>query len=345
MKILNVMFSKVNGGLEQVFLNYHPTLESQGNEVLAVIHPKAEIRSFCPPNKVVCIHNFNAYDPLALYRLKRLIRREKPDCILMHSYRAAYLLKKIKTSAKKVAVCHVKSHYNLGADAYIAISQAMAEDIIQSGHSPSSVYIIPNMLPQTQIQPYKAPQPKQSPVIGVCSRLAHNKGVDVFIRALARLKNKGIAFHGLIAGDGQAQEEIDTLIENHRLNQDVTRLGWIHDKHSFYESIDIFCLPSREEAFGLVVLEAMAESKPMVLSALSGPKEIIGTSECALFASPGDDASLAEALEKLIHQPSLQKSLSLKAHQRVLAYTAETIGPRLNQALHNICASSKHLTT
>src|SRR4051794_40493487 len=125
MKILNVMFSKVNGGLEQVFLNYNHTLTMQGHEVIPVIHPQAEIKSSCQSKHLVMIHNYNQYDPIAIYRLRRLLKTTRPDCIITHSYRAAYLLKKTRTKIPKIAVCHVRGHYNFGTDAIIAITQQM----------------------------------------------------------------------------------------------------------------------------------------------------------------------------------------------------------------------------
>ncbi|MDF1930485.1 hypothetical protein PGH45_11035 [Legionella pneumophila] len=94
MKIFNAMFSKVNGGLEQVFLNYIPALSSQGNLVIPIIHPKAEIRNSCPQDHLITVHNFNQHDFFAIHRLKKLIKIHQPDCIITHSYRAAYLFKK-----------------------------------------------------------------------------------------------------------------------------------------------------------------------------------------------------------------------------------------------------------
>lgn len=96
MKIFNAMFSKVNGGLEQVFLNYIPALSSQGNQVIPIIHPKAEIKNSCPKDHLITVHNFNQHDFFAIHRLKKLIQIHQPDCIITHSYRAAYLFKKTR---------------------------------------------------------------------------------------------------------------------------------------------------------------------------------------------------------------------------------------------------------
>src|SRR3989338_10203991 len=203
MKIFNAMFSKVNGGLEQVFLNFIPALESQGNEVLSIIHPQAAIRASCPQDKLITVHNFNQHDWLAIYRLKRLINKHRPDCIITHSYRAAYLFAKTKTNVPKIAICHVKGHYNFGTEAIIALTERMRQDIIDSGIASDRVFTVPNLIELPAQTLKRSPSDSSTPLIGVCARLAEIKGVDIFIQAMAILKQRGIACKAEIAGDGE----------------------------------------------------------------------------------------------------------------------------------------------
>lgn len=337
MKIFNAMFSKVNGGLEQVFLNYIPALNSQGNLVIPIIHPKAEIKDSCPKEHLITIHNFNQHDFFAVHRLKKLIRIHQPNCIITHSYRAAYLFKKTKTKVPTVAVCHVKGHYNFGTDAIIALTEPMRQDIINSGIQEHRVFTIPNLIHLPGDIQYREPKDTSIPIIGVCARFAAIKGVDVFIHALAELKKRGIAFKAKIAGDGKEKEQYVKLIDHYDLDNEVTLLGWIEDRESFYQSIDIFCLPSREESFGLVVLESMMHSLPMVLTQLSGPLEIVGNSECALFVPPEDPIRMADALERLIKDKNMSRQLAFKAFQRVHHYSSTNVAPILQKTLEQIC--------
>jgi glycosyltransferase involved in cell wall biosynthesis len=337
MKILNAMFSKVNGGLEQVFLNYIPALTTQGNHVIPVIHPKAEIKSNCPQEHLKTIHNYNQHDLVAIYRLRNLIKRENPDCIITHSYRAAYLFQKTRTRVPKIAVCHVRGHYDFGTDAIIAITEQMRQDIINSGIPANTVYTVPNMVHIPEELTFKEPKESSVPIIGVCARLAKIKGVDIFIEALAELKKRKVAFKAKIAGDGKEKEQYVQLIQHHGLNDEIDLLGWIEDRHSFYKSLDIFCLPSREEAFGLVVLESMMHSLPMVLCKLSGPIEIVGDSQSALLVPPEDPISMADALEQIIAEKHLAKQLAFNAFQRVQCYSSSNVAPILHHVLDTVC--------
>lgn len=344
MKIFNAMFSKVNGGLEQVFLNYIPALELQGNLVVPIIHPKAEIKNSCPPAHLKMVHNFNQHDYFAIYKLRQLIKQERPDCVITHSYRAAYLFQKTRTRVPKIAVCHVKGHYDFGSDAIIAITEQMRQDIIAAGKPANSVFTIPNMIHLPQELTYKAPKVNDVPVIGVCARFVPVKGVDVFINALAELKRQNIAFKALIAGDGKEKEQYIELIKTLGLEDEVTLLGWIDQKDDFYETIDVFCLPSRQEAFGLVILESMKHSLPMVLTDLSGPREIIADSKSALFVPPEDPMSLAHGLKRIIEDREMAKELSRNAFKRVQQYSSQVVGPMLHDVLQQICREHRSNT-
>ncbi|WP_133128702.1 glycosyltransferase family 4 protein [Legionella nagasakiensis] len=337
MKIFNAMFSKVNGGLEQVFLNYIPALSSQGNQVIPMIHPKAEIKGNCPKENLIMIHNYNQHDLFAVFRLRKLIKAYKPNCIITHSYRAAYLFKKARTNVPKIAVCHVKGHYNFGSDAIIAITEQMRQDIINSGIPEHTVFTVPNMIHIPKHSAYKEPKKTDIPVIGVCARFTAIKGVDVFIEALAELKKRNIAFKAKIAGDGPEKDNYMKLIYRHGLENDVILLGWIENRNAFYQDIDVFCLPSREEAFGLVILESMLHSLPMVLARLSGPIEIIGNSESALFTPSGDPVRMADELERIIKDKNLAKELGYKAFQRVQNYSNHNVAPILQNVLDTVC--------
>lgn len=337
MKIVNAMFSKVNGGLEQVFLNYTPALSNHGNQVISVIHPQAEIKDYCPKDNLKLVHNYNQYDPFAILKLRKLINTEQPDCIITHSYRAAYLFKKTKTKIPKIAVCHVRSHYKFGSDAIIALTEHMRQEIIKTGQPQNKVFVVPNMIAIPDDLHFKTPKETEIPIIGACARMADIKGLDIFIEALAELKRRKIPFKAKIAGDGKEKERYINLIHYHQLEKDISLLGWLNNTHDFYQSLDMFCLPSREESFGMVVLEAMMHSLPMVLTDLSGPKEIVGSSESAILVPPNDPLRMADGLERILYDRKLAKELASNAFNRVQYFSSKNVGPVLHETLQKIC--------
>lgn len=337
LKVFNAMFSKVNGGLEQAFLNYTACLK-QHNQVLAIIHPDAEIRSSCEQEHLALVHNYNRYDFLAVRRLAKLIQQEKPDCIITHGYRTAYLFSKTKAGVPIIAVSHVKGHSNFGTDAIIALTETMRDDIIKDNHAPETVFVVPNMLEVPDNLQYKPPKDTDLPVIGVAARFAHIKGVDIFIKALALLKRRKVRFLAKIAGDGEDRGQLSALIREHDLEDSLTLLGWVTDTQSFYDSLDIFCLPSREEAFGLVVIEAMMHSLPMVLTKTTGAEAIIADTGAALLVPIENPISLADALEKIITDKLLARRLSMAAVARAKDYSLPTLAEVLQSVLNTVTA-------
>jgi glycosyltransferase involved in cell wall biosynthesis len=337
MKVVNAMFSKVNGGLEQVFLNYMPALAQQGNQVIPIIHPKAEIIDACPQEHLRTVHNFNQHDFFAIYKLRKLIQQEQPHCIITHSYRAAYLFKKTKTRVPKIAVCHVQGHYNFGSDAIIAITEPMRQDIIKAGIPAHKVFTVPNMIPFPQHLEYQEPKPRDVAVIGVCARFVSMKGIDVFLASLAELKKRQVPFKAEIAGDGPERELYLKLIAEYKLASQVKLLGWVHHREEFYRNLDIFCLPSRKEAFGLVILESMLHSLPLVITDLPGPREIIAQSDSALVVPSEDPISMANSLERLIKDKELAKQCAINAFKRVQHYSIASVGPLLHEVLEKVC--------
>ena len=146
-EILNVMFSKRKGGLEQAFLDYTCALNIQGYRVISVIHPKAIIKNQLK-NNYVTVNNFNKFDIFAVQKLSKLIKAENPKCIITHGLRASYLIRRTKTNVPIIAVSHnnLKFECLFGSDAIIAITKQMRENIIEAGQTPEMVYTVPNMI-------------------------------------------------------------------------------------------------------------------------------------------------------------------------------------------------------
>lgn len=341
MKVINATFSKIYGGAEAVFLNYSKMLRSQGNEVISIVHPRAKIKASMDRDNLVSIRNFSRHDPFTKRALKKIIKSEQPDCIITHNHRTAYLFRQLKLEVPIIAVAHAVGRYGFDSDAVITVAEHMRQAIIQTGLAPELVRTIPNTFDCANSEIKKANQSQQVPVIGVCGRFVASKGIPVFIQALAILKQKGHLFHAKIAGEGREKRNYLRLIKHHQLQGFVDLIGWIEDKASFYQNLDLFCHPSLDEAFGLVILEAMAYGLPMVLTALPGPLEVLGDEKGAVFVAPGDPEAIATALERLMTDAALANKLSLIVQERVKIFSSERIAPQLHQALDDLCVSIK----
>ena len=89
-----------------------------------------------------------------------------------------------------------------------------------------------------------------------------------------------------------------------------------------YRNADVFCLPSRQEGFGIVLLEAMAAGLPIVAAQAGAIPEVLQEGQCGVLIKPGDAVGFAVALDALLQEPSARHHLGQAGLQRVARYDA-----------------------
>lgn len=142
---------------------------------------------------------------------------------------------------------------------------------------------------------------KKKQILSV-SRFTEQKGVRYLLEALSLLKEKGHDFEAQIVGDGPLEDEFRRKIEQGSLSGSVSLVPMMPQEklRILYEECDIFVLPSMEEGFGLVLVEAQLCRKPVIGVNSGGIVDIIEHEKTGLLAEPRDSQSLARAIEKLL---------------------------------------------
>lgn len=150
-------------------------------------------------------------------------------------------------------------------------------------------------------------------------RLAHYKGLKTLVAAAFAEPGTQL----LIAGDGELREELQALIERHQAAGDpctVRLLGQISDdeKHALLASCDVFCLASTErtEAFGMVLLEAMAHGKPCLVSSLpgSGMGWVVEQGGAGLTCPAGDVPAWRNGFRWMAEHPTERAAMGQAGH-------------------------------
>jgi glycosyltransferase involved in cell wall biosynthesis len=148
--------------------------------------------------------------------------------------------------------------------------------------------------------------PREFTVLCVC-RFYPRKGVDKLLRAAALLRRDIGTLRLRIVGGGARDRQLRALSEELGLREMVQWLGNLDQGQlaAEYQRSDVFCLPSVQEGFGLVFLEAMAAAKPIVaMRAGAGPE----VAPHAYFAEPDNPVSLAEQIRRLHSDPAARVS-------------------------------------
>jgi glycosyltransferase involved in cell wall biosynthesis len=158
--------------------------------------------------------------------------------------------------------------------------------------------------------------PRAAPLIMSVSRHDPRKGLDVFIRALARLRDRGVSVRACLISGGFLLGEHRRLAERLGLADIVAFPGWVSDPYEYLRHADVFVLPSFQEASGaLSLLEALQAGVSIVASNIDGIPEDVTDGDSALLVPPGDVAALSDALERLVADRILRERLARRARE------------------------------
>ena len=342
MKIVNVMISRVMGGIEQAFLGYNDALQACGATVISVVDKKCAVKDKIL-TKIEEI-NFQKHNPLMFLNLYFRLKKYAPDVIIVHSKKAipmCKILAKILKS-KLVGVAHNPKIKRLEkCDAVFSVTENQIDKMKANGLKVKKTFVVPNMIEMPSKEPiYRLYH--QPVVIGTMGRFEPIKGFCDFLDALAYLKKNGVPFKAVIGGknNGDYQEEEKRIFQKVKdlgLEGNVSFCGWVTDKAKFFDSIDIFVLPSLEESFGMVLLEAALFKKPMVCSDADGPKEVWAGTGAALVFEKGNVNMLSKNLKEMIIKPDAAQAMAQKAYTLVCdKYTLKAVGKTLLSALQDV---------
>ena len=290
-RILHAIFSSRLAGSERYCVDLANRQAALGHEVHVAGAPGSAVAAALEPT----VHFHPVGRVLRGIRLGRLVNRLSPDICHGHLSAACKALGGIRTSATTIATLHVgyKAHQHGRLDGVICVNRAQASRI--EGY-PGVIRTIPNWVPLTPAQ-VPAGQlraelglDENSLVIGSVGRLHESKGPDVLIGAFRAAAPANAAL--VLIGDGPQRAELDRLRAG---DPRIHLLGHRTEVHACLQDMDLFVSPSREESFGLAIVEAMSLDLPVIATATEGPAEYFQDHPVTLVP-PGDIAALTAAL-------------------------------------------------
>ena len=177
---------------------------------------------------------------------------------------------------------------------------------------------------------------RASPLILTVSRLWPAKNIETGLRAFSILVKKIPDAYYMIVGDGPILENLRLLSKqlgiekncifvNDKSVADIGGLGY------FYAACDVFLFTAIEEPWGLVILEAMCFSKPVVVSASGGPMEYIQHKKTGMLASPSIPESYAAALLEVLQDPKAATVMGEEASKLTANYSWENVAAAFDQ--------------
>jgi 1,2-diacylglycerol 3-alpha-glucosyltransferase len=176
---------------------------------------------------------------------------------------------------------------------------------------------------------YRIPQDR--PLLLYVGRVAHEKNIDFLLTAFTELRRTRPDAMFAIAGEGPALSHLRSQVDKLGLNADVFFIGYLAREGELancYASADVFIFASRTETQGLVLLEALAQGRPVVSTAHLGTTSILRAG-CGARVAPERAEAFAQSIADVLEDPARAARLSEQAHAYALTWASSRMAARL----------------
>ena len=284
-------------------------------------------------------------DPRALIRLDRLLHRtDLPRLLHAHDSHALLLAHLAGRWQGSPVVATRRSVTPPGrhgpwprATQVIAISRAVVQALESGGVRAERISLIPSTVRVTQLAEHAGPPMRDGPIVAI-GALTAEKGHDVLLAALPAVVRARPTTRVLIAGTGPARATLQRQAAALGIADHVEWLGAVEDVSALLRRAAVLAHPSRREALGTAVLEAMALGVPVVASRTGGLIELLDH-DAGVLVEPDDPAALAAALLALLRQPERALALATTARARVREYDESGMTGRVIQVYRSAFAA------
>lgn len=368
--LIPASYAPVRGGLQTVARTLARSLKARGHEVRVITNryprklaahellddvPVSRWHFLIPRSSQLLNFRFDLflgglfYLPLTLGRIIFLLRRERPDVVNLHFVGAPalfVLLARRFVRFRLVVSLHgddveglaQRARFDLWlfgallrrADVVTACSQYLLNRALQiepaAGQNGRVIY-------NGMDQPGEVPATAFPESLVAAGRMVPKKGFDVLLRAFAGGKRLSTL---TLIGDGPEREKLEKLARELGLNGEIQFSGGKDHSQTLAEMglASVVVIPSLQEPFGLVALEAMALGKPIVASRVGGLPEVLEGAD-ALLVEPADPAALAQAIEIALERARDDSSFGLRNSERAANFSTSLM---VDEYIGSYCA-------
>ena len=310
MRILQVSSAENWGGGETHVSQLVKSLRNCGHDVVVAGRPNSPLKA------QIELPFLNSADFITAVRLRRRLKEARFDIIHAHVARdytivaaAAWKIPRAKVVFTRHLLHPIRRHlFYRRVDAWIAPTSQILETLAPL--APKTSEIIPNWVDLEQF--LFRPHPLHRPVkIGLLGQVSPHKGHEDAIEALRRLDGN---FRLVVAGKGDASYEKE--LQKKAAGLTLEFLGFV-SRTDFFQKTDLLILPSWQEPFGIVLLEAMASGVPVIATNRGGPTEIISSPLYGVLVPPRDPCALANAIRSLAADEERRSAIVRNARERV----------------------------
>jgi glycosyltransferase involved in cell wall biosynthesis len=289
-------------------------------------------------------------DLVSLWRLWRLLRRERPDVVHAHGSKGGLLGRLAARLAGVRRVYHTPHVYPfqwarnglarllyLSAERLlwrlstrvVAVGRGQAEVALgMRVASPRRLVTIPNGVDADRFERLASAERRrrvraelgiseEDLVVGMVARLAPQKGCGHFLRAAGRVCRQHPQTRFVVIGSGPLLPRLHALVAELGIRQNLLFLGYRQDAAELYAALDVFVLSSLWEGLPYVLLEAQASGLPVVASNIPGCRELVEDGVTGYLVELRNEEEIADRICKLLESPEKRSKMGQSARARV----------------------------
>jgi glycosyltransferase involved in cell wall biosynthesis len=272
---------------------------------------------------------------LAVPRLAAAARRFQADIIHTHLSTASWWAGWLETLGGPPSIGHVhgftSAKWHRRQSHLIACSHAVKQDLIDNGIAADRITVLHYPLDSDDLRPTRSRADirrelgaeADTPVVGTFAHLSPKKGYRELIQAAALVLNTIPSAQFWCFGEGPLRGELEQTARRLGIADRFKLFGFRRDVANLMPAIDVMCLPSHREPFGLVYIEAALAAKPVIACHAGGTPEIVEHHETGLLipppsALPLPPSALASALFTLLDNPAYAARLGRAGYDRAV---------------------------
>ncbi len=301
----------------------------------------------------------NIFNMVVLYRYLRTLRHEQYDIIVDDINKIPFFTP-LFVRKPLLALAHhffgtsiftevgiVGGSYVYGAEMlvplvyrttqFVSVSDSTTQEFIRRGCDRSHFTIIPNCITKEQF-PFAITAKTVHPRIVYCGRLKRYKSIDHVLRAFCMVLQHHPQADLVIAGRGEAEQELKELSKELGIAQAVSFVGFISEEEKVHLLSEAWCMvnPSMKEGWGIVNIEANACGTPVVSANSPGLRDSVRDGKSGILYRYGSIDELAHVLSRVINDESLRRHLSEGAIQWARAFDWNHSAESLNECLYRV---------
>lgn len=207
-------------------------------------------------------------------------------------------------------------------DSVVTLTERDKQYWLKGTQHKSQITAIPNPCP-FPVQKYV--KKDNTKIVLAVGRLSYQKGFDMLLEAWLEVHKSMPDWKLKIVGEGIDRQKLSEFIEQYELTNSVELVGNTNNVSKYYKEAEIFCLSSRFEGFGMVLIEALAFGLPIVsFDCEVGPAEILEDTG-SILVPQNDTSELALSLIALMHDDEKRQIISMKSREKAQIYQPDNI--------------------